>query len=163
MVFKGRLLSFHVERHRLPNGHVTDLEIVRHPGAVLIVPILGEKVILIKQYRPVIDSYIWELPAGTLKKGEPPLKCAKREMAEEIGYEAANWKKIGRIYTTPGFSTERIYLYTARRLKKAPHKKEDDEIITQRAFKKREIKRLLDSGNITDAKTICALELAGIL
>jgi ADP-ribose pyrophosphatase len=110
-VFKGRLLNLYLERRRLPNGYVLDLEIIRHPGAVLLVPFLNQDtVILIRQFRPVIHSYIWELPAGTLHARESYLACARRELREEIGYQAGVLKRIGYIYPAPGYTTERIVI-----------------------------------------------------
>ncbi|NQT21876.1 MAG: NUDIX hydrolase [Candidatus Omnitrophica bacterium] len=162
-IFKGRLLNLYVKRQRFPNGYIGSLEVIRHPGAVLIVPLLKDKVILIRQYRPVINSYIWELPAGTLHKGERPLLCAKRELIEEIGYSATKWKRIGSIYPAPGYATERIIIYKAQNLKKTAFKSEEDEIITPRIFEKKQINHLLRSGKIVDAKTICALKLAAII
>ncbi len=162
-VFKGRLIDLYLRKERLPNGYIADLEVIEHPGAVLIVPFLArDKVILIRQYRPVIKSYIWELPAGTLSKGEPLLKCAKREMIEEIGYIAGDWKRIGYIYPAPGYATEKIFIFTARRLKKVEAKIQEDEIIKQRVFSKRDIIRLLKSAGFNDAKTISALTLARV-
>ena len=111
------------------------------------------------QQRP----YIWELPAGTLHKNERPLGCAKRELVEEIGYKSERWKRLGHIYPAPGYTTEKIIIFEARALKKCAHKKEEDEIITPRVFTKNVVKRLLKNGRITDAKTICALKMSGIL
>jgi len=95
----------------LPNGKSSYFEEVEHPGAVLIVPFIGEKVVLIKQYRGVIGKFIWELPAGKIDPPETPLACAKRESAEEIGYRIGDIKRLGFIYTTPGFSDEKIVIY----------------------------------------------------
>lgn len=163
-VFKGRLISVYIQTEKYPNNYIADLEVVKHPGAVLIVPMLDrDKVILIRQYRPVISSYIWELPAGTLKKGENPLACLKRELIEEIGYKAGMSKRIGHIYPAPGYTTENILIYKAWKLSKTQPELEEDEIITPKIFRKKEIKKMLKSGRIVDAKTICALKLANIL
>ena len=162
-LFSGKLLRLYLKRHRFPSGHIANLEVVVHPGAVLIVPFLDkDRIILIRQYRPVINAYIWGFPAGTLGKAETPIGCAKREIAEEIGYKARRWKRIGHIYPTPGYTTEKIVIYKARGLKKIKSKKEEDEIISARTFTKREIAVLLRSGKIVDAKTICALLLLRI-
>jgi ADP-ribose pyrophosphatase len=161
--FTGKLIDLYFEKQRLPNGYVASLEIVRHPGAVLIVPFVKkDSVILIKQYRPVISSYIWELPAGTLHKNEKPLSCAKRELIEEIGYAAKNWKKSGHIYPAPGYTTEKIFVFEARGMKKVGRKMESDEIITPEVFTKKEVAKLLRSGKIVDAKTISALSMARV-
>ena len=162
--FKGKLLSLYVEKKRFPNGYVANLEIVKHPGAVLIVPFLTkDKIVLIRQYRPIISSNIWELPAGTLSENEAPLSCAKRELVEEIGYRAQEWKKIGYIYPAPGYTTEKILIYKARKLKKCSTDLQDDEVITSRIVSKKSIKNLFKTGRIIDAKTICALTLSGVL
>ena len=163
-VFKGKLLELFLEKKRLPNNYIASLEIVKHPGAVLIVPLLNKDgVVLIKQYRPVINSYIWELPAGTLHKDENPLSCAKRELVEEIGYAAKKWKRLNYIYPAPGYTTEKILIFEARGLKRVEHKAEEDEIIKPKIFDKKGLKKLLKDGKIVDAKTICALKLANIL
>lgn len=104
-----------------------------------------------------------ELPAGTLHKNERLLECAKRELAEETGYEAKRWKKIGCIYPAPGYTTEKIHIYEARRLKKVEAENEEDEVIVSKPFIKKDIVKLLKSGRIVDAKTICALKLAEII
>jgi len=163
-IFNGRLIKLYSQRHRFPGGYIGDLEVVIHPGAVLIVPFLKrDKIILIRQYRPVINSYIWELPAGTLDKNESPAACAKRELIEETGYSADNYKRIGFIYPAPGYTTEKIFIFEARKLKKVEADKEEDEVIRPRVFYKKEIENLLKSGRIVDAKTICALRLARVI
>lgn len=163
-VFEGKLLNLYLKRQKFPNGYVADLEVIKHPGAVLIVPFLAkDKIVMIRQYRPVIDSYIWELPAGTLNKGENTLSCAKRELIEEIGYSAKNWKKIGHIYPAPGYTTEDILIFQAKALKKVKRKCEVDEVIHPKVFLKKDIVKLFKSGRIVDAKTICALSMAKIL
>jgi len=137
-VFKGKLLNLYVKKKKFPNGYMANLEIVKHPGAVLVVPFLTkDKIVLIRQYRPVINSNILELPAGTLSKNETPLSCAKRELAEEIGYKAEEWKKIGYIYPAPGYTTEKILIYKAGKLKKCDTELQDDEVITSRIFSKK--------------------------
>lgn len=163
-IYNGKLIQLSLKRKKLPGGYVADLEVIRHPGAVLIVPFLGrDRVILIRQYRPVIDEYIWELPAGTRKRSETALECAKRELAEEVGCAAKAWKRIGAIYPAPGYTTEKIQLFTAERLSRVRSSRDRDEIIRPRLFSKKEIARLLAGGKIVDAKTICALVLAGVV
>ncbi len=163
-IFDGKLLKLRLERRRLPNGYRAYLEVIEHPGAVLIVPFLSkDRIVLIKQYRPVIDSYIWELPAGVLHKNESPLKCARRETVEEIGYAAKNWKKIGYIYPAPGYTTEKIAIYKAWKLSPVNYKNEADEIITPAILTAHEVGRMLRSGKIVDAKTVCALKMADVI
>ncbi|MFC1699240.1 NUDIX domain-containing protein [Candidatus Omnitrophota bacterium] len=159
-VFNGRLLKVYKQRQRYPGGYVGDLEIVRHPGAVLIIPLLdSQRMVLIKQYRPVINAYIWEFPAGTLEQGESVTSCAKRELAEEISYQARHWKRLGKILPAPGYTTEQIVIFSARGLQRIESKKEADELITPGVFTPKQLKRMINSGNIVDAKTICALKL----
>lgn len=159
-IFKGKLLTLQTEVRRLPNGYKAYLEVVRHPGAALIVPFLRKnKIILLRQYRPIIGSYIYELPAGTLNKDERPLACAKREIIEETGYTAGKFTKLGDIYPAPGYTTEKISIYKAERLKKLDVSPEPDEVIQGFVFTRKRVKQLFNKGKIVDAKTICALTL----
>lgn len=164
ILFKGKLISLVTKKMRLPNGYLANLEIIRHPGAVLVIPFLSEdKIILLKQFRPVINSYLYELPAGTLKKNESLFSCAKREIIEETGYAATSLKKIGLIYPVPGYSTERIIIYQARGLKKKKGAFDKDEIIESFAVTKKQLKQMFRQGKITDSKTISALAICGWL
>lgn len=163
-VFNGRLLKVYLAERKLPNGYSVKLELIKHPGAVLIVPFLGkDKIILIRQYRAVINSYLWELPAGTLNRDERPRPCAQRELMEEIGYKSGSLRRIGYIYPAPGYTTEKIIIYAARLLKKVEAKNEPDEVIVAKTFSAKDIKRLFNSGKIVDAKTICALKFARVI
>ena len=163
-IFKGRLLAVGTEKVRLPNGHKVDLEIVEHPGAVLIVPFLNKnRVIILKQYRPVIRSYIYEFPAGTLEKGESSLKCAKREIIEETGHTAGKLTRLGKIFPVPGYSTEKIVIDKAEKLIKKERMVQVDEIIEIKIMTRKEILALFKNGRIVDAKTICALAFCGWL
>lgn len=163
-LFEGRLLKLYLQKRKLPNGNTVELEIIKHPGAILVVPFLRrDKIILIRQYRPVIDSYIWELPAGTFNQNEKPLECAERELAEETGYKAKVWRKLGFIYPAPGYTTEKIFILEARRLSKVEVRREADEVIAVKPLGRNDIIKLLKAGRIVDAKTICALKLAKII
>ncbi len=163
-VFKGKLLSLMTKEVRLPNGYMVRLEMIEHPGAALIVPFLSRnRILILKQFRPVIGSYIYELPAGTLNKGESPLSCARREIVEETGFSAARFTLLGKIYPVPGYSTEKITIYKAERLTERGKHAEKDEVITHCRADKKHIKELFKSGKIIDAKTICALAFCGWL
>ena len=163
-VFKGRLLKLYVKKVQLPHGYVATFEMIKHPGAALIIPFLSaNRIIMLRQLRPVINSYIYELPAGTLGKNEPPLACARREIIEETGYSAGRLEFLGSIYPVPGYSTEKIFIYKAEGLKKKDRIVEEDEVIEVRVFKKAAIKRLFKSGKIVDAKTIAAFAMCGWL
>jgi len=140
------------------------IKVIKHPGAALIIPFLSRnKVVLLRQYRPVIKKYLYELPAGTRESGEPVLACARRELIEEAGYTAAKLVKLGFIYPVPGYSTEKIEIFKALGLKAVKRCPEKDEIITHSPVDKAKLKKLFRAGRITDAKTICAFALCGWL
>lgn len=161
-IFKGRIISLKTKKFRLPNGYVANLEIIEHPGAVLVIPFLTKnKIIILRQFRPVLGVYLYELPAGTLKIGEAPLVCARREIIEETGYKARVIKRLGFIYPVPGYSTEKITIFKAQKLGEAFANSDQDEIIESFAVTKRQIKDFLKTGKIVDAKTICALAKIG--
>ncbi|MBD3264044.1 MAG: NUDIX domain-containing protein [Candidatus Omnitrophica bacterium] len=163
-LFKGKLLQLYTQTKFLPNGRHVTLEFIRHPGAALIVPFLEEEtVILIRQFRPVIDSFIYELPAGTLEDKESPLHCARREIIEETGYSADKFSKLGAIYPVPGYSTEKITVFKAEGLKKEKSNLEEDEIIEVCKVRGPEVRKLFRKGDIIDAKTICAFSMCGWL
>ena len=163
-VFSGRLLKVMVKQQRLPNGYLATFEMIEHPGASLIVPFLArDRIIMLRQLRPVIDSYIYELPAGTLDRNETPLSCARREIIEETGYSARRFTLLGKVYPVPGYSTERIYLYRAEGLRRQVHAPEKDEVIEPHVFTRAAIRKLFKAGKITDAKTIAALAFCGWL
>lgn len=160
LAYRGKLISLLHKRIRLPNGYISDFEIILHPGAVLAIPFLSkEKVIILRQFRPVINSYLYELPAGTLKKAESPLLCCQRELIEETGFSAKKFKILGKIYPVPGYSTEKIRVYKAEGLKPERICREKDEVISVKIVSKTQIKNLFKAGKITDAKTICAFAM----
>jgi ADP-ribose pyrophosphatase len=149
---------------RLPGGKLSTIEFLRHPGAVLIIPFLQEnKIVLLKQFRPVIGKYLYELPAGTLKPKESLLSCARRELIEETGYSASRVKRIGSIYPVPGYSTEEIIFYKAEGLKKCLASPEDDEVIHVFTADRKQVGDLFRKAKMQDAKTISAFALCGWL
>jgi len=163
-VFKGRLLKVFVKKVRLPNGYLATFEIIKHPGAALVIPFLSkDKIIMLRQLRPVVGNYIYELPAGTIDKGESPVECARREIVEETGYSAGSMKRLGEIYPVPGYSTEKIIIYEARNLKPCHRTLEKDEIIELKVLTRSAARCLFKSGKIVDAKTIAALAFCGWL
>lgn len=140
------------------------IPVIKHPGAALIVPFFAaNKIVMLRQLRPVIKKYLYELPAGTREEGEVPLSCARRELMEETGYSAGSFIKLGYVYPVPGYSTEKITIYQARGLKHFGKRLEDDEVIRQGVLGKGEVRRLFRAGKINDAKTICALSMCGWL
>lgn len=115
--YRGKLLRLRVAKVRLPSGLVTTREVVEHPGAVAIIPLLNDQTIVVtRQYRTAAGRQLLEIPAGTLEKAESPLSCAKRELVEETGYSAGNIRKAFSCYLAPGYSTERMHFFVATRL-----------------------------------------------
>lgn len=163
-IYRGRIVDLYSVRAELPNKVKTDLEIIRHPGAALIVPLLDDHtLIMLKQFRYAVGSFIYELPAGTLARGEQPRVCAARELEEETGYTAGKLVKLGHIFPVPGYSTEKIVIFKATGLKRTRKNLDGDEIITPIIMTKNGIRRLFRNGRIVDAKTICGLAMAGWL
>jgi ADP-ribose pyrophosphatase len=163
-VYKGRILQLEIDVVKLPTGHTVDMEIVRHPGSVVLLPIPEPgKIILIRQYRYTIDRWIWELPAGSLKAGEDPDKAAARECEEEIGLEPATVTRLRGYYPTPGFCDEEMIYYRCEDLRTpaadSTAKKDDDEEIEPRTFTLDEARALVASGEIVDLKTLAGLTL----
>jgi ADP-ribose pyrophosphatase len=163
-IYKGRIFHLEVDVVKLPTGHTVDMEIVRHPGSVVLLPIPEPgKIILIRQYRYTIDRWIWELPAGSLKAGEDPDKAAARECEEEIGLAPATVTRLRGYYPTPGFCDEEMVYYRCEDLR-APAadstaKKDDDEEIEPRTFTLAEARAMVASGEIVDLKTLAGLTL----
>lgn len=164
IVHTGRILRLEVDRVKLPTGHTIDMEIVRHPGSVVLLPIPEPgKIILIRQYRYTIDRWIWELPAGSLKPGEDPDEAAARECEEELGLAPAKVTRLRGYYPTPGFCDEEMIYYRCEDLRPpAPDstaRKDDDEDIEPRTLTLGEARALVASGEIVDLKTLAGLTL----
>lgn len=163
IVYRGKLINVYRGMKTMPDKRKSYFEEVCHPGAALMVPFKDGKLVFIRQYRAVIDEYIWELPAGGFSPGELPSTCAKRELEEETGYAAGRIRKLGVIYTSPGFCDEKIHIFQTVCGKRKPVNRDDNEVMTVRMFSPEAVKRLFASGKITDSKTICALALAGVI
>jgi len=158
LLHEGRHFSFLVDDVELPNGHVTRRDIVRHPGAVAIVPILGDgRVVLVRQYRYAAGRELLEIPAGTLEKGEPPFECAARELREETGYEAKELKPLTSCFMAPGYSDEVIHFFAARGLNEVGADTEPDEDISVVPLDLAEVRRMIRENVIEDAKTIVGI------
>lgn len=164
-IYDGRVLSLDVDTVRFPNGVTGELEMIRHPGASAVVPLLespGEpvKVLLIRQYRYAADGFLYEIPAGRLDAGETPEDCAHRELKEETGYTAGRMALLTAIYTTPGFTDEFIHLFLAEDLRPGQSAPEIDEILEVKAVPMSQALEMIQTGEIQDGKTISALLFA---
>lgn len=157
-VFRGRVLTLNLERVRLPNGQVAELEIAHHPGGAAVVAIDAEgRVCLLRQFRHAAGGWLTELPAGKLDGGEPPLDCARRELAEEAGVSARRWEKLGEFFSSPGVLTEVIHLFLAQDLEPVDASPEDHEVLEVTWVPLRDAVDLAASGRLQDAKSLIGL------
>jgi ADP-ribose pyrophosphatase len=157
LAYRGRSITVWCEDVELPGGVVARLDIVRHPGAAAVVPFESDdRVLLIRQYRHAADGTIWEVPAGKLD-GDAPEACAARELEEEAGRRAGRLVRLGRIWTTPGFTDEQIHLFAAFDLEVVPHQREADELIEVVPMALDDALALVWDGTIADAKSALAL------
>ncbi len=158
IIYRGRILALARETHRLPDQREAQFEIVQHNGGAAALPILADgRLILIRQFRPAAEGFVWEIPAGRLEPGEDGAGCIERELIEEIGYRSAAVASLGFIYSSIGFCNEKIYLYTAGKLEKTTTALEPDEFIEPQIVSLEEALRMIESGEIVDAKTQVAL------
>lgn len=156
--FRGRVITVTVDDVTLPNGHRASLEIVHHPGGAAIVAIDAERrVCLLRQHRHAVGGYLWELPAGKLEPGEPPLETARRELIEEAGAEAGDWQSLGSYVTSPGVFTEIVHLFLARDLKSVNMSHEKAELIEVHWLNFDQACRKAANGEIADGKSALGL------
>jgi ADP-ribose diphosphatase len=157
-IFRGRRLWIEKRMIQLPNGIEREKVIVHPSNAVAILPVHGDHCKLLRQYRYAIDQYIFEAPAGTIEQGEDPLKTAGRELIEETGFAAKKIFPKGFIYTTPGYTDEKIFLFEARDLLPSDeYGKDEDEIIEVKDIATSDLNEMIINGTIVDAKTICLI------
>jgi len=160
-IYEGRLVKLYKETVRLPDGSESVREVVRHPGAIAIVPVLPDgTVLLVKQFRTAAQQMMLEIPAGTLEPDEDLLVGAARELQEEIGYKPGKLEKLGAEYTAPGYTTEVIHLYLATHLEPARLDGDQDEFIEVVQMPLVEAVRGVLRGEFMDGKTQLALLLA---
>jgi ADP-ribose pyrophosphatase len=161
--YTGRIISLDVDTVRFPDGSSGELEMVRHPGASAVVPFLSDpggddpQVLLIRQYRYAADGYLYEIPAGRLDAGEDPADCARRELREETGCTAERVEHLMTLYTTPGFTDEKIHIFLAAGLTTGDAAREADEFMELVPMPLSQALAMVEKGQIADAKTVVGL------
>jgi ADP-ribose pyrophosphatase len=164
-IFHGRVFSLRIETIPLPKGGELQAEIIRHPGSVVIIPMTARnEIILVRQYRPAIGRWAWELPAGSLKPGEDVERAARRECQEETGHVPSRLERLGSYFPTPGYCDEEMTFFKATGLRTpGPEDEEahqdEDEDIEARAFSRAELQRMIAAADIIDLKTVAGLSL----
>jgi len=156
-IYRGRVIALDLETVTLPNGHVAELEIVRHPGGAAIVAVNARnEVCLLRQYRHAAGGWLWEVPAGKLD-GASPDATARNELREEAGLTAARWESLGRVVSSPGVFTEVVHLYLARELTPVPPAPEREEVFEVSWVPLAQAVQQSLNGDIDDGKSVIAL------
>lgn len=163
-IYTGKVLSLDLDQVRFPDGSTGELEMIRHSGASAIVPIFDveksdPEILLIRQYRYAANGYVYEIPAGRLDGDETPEDCARRELKEETGYSATRIRPLTTIYTTPGFTDERIHLFVGEGLAPGKDDRESDEFLELHPTPLSHALAMIRAGEIVDGKTIVGLFL----
>lgn len=159
----GRVVNLDLDTVRFPDGSSGKLEMLRHPGASAVVPFIDPpddpdpRILLIRQFRHAADGFIWEVPAGRLVAGESPEACAVRELEEETGMRADRFERLITIYTTPGFTDERIHLFLATGLRQGEDRREADEFLELVPRRWSEVREMIRIGEVQDGKTLVSL------
>lgn len=155
LAYEGVFLRVYRDRVRCPDGHVAPREYLRHPGAVMMIPLLDDgRLVLERQYRYPLRASVIEFPAGKIDAGESLLDCAQRELLEETGYRARDWTYLGDFHNAIGYSDERIYVYLARGLTFEAARTDDGEVLEVFTATLDELLDWIRAGEVTDVKTI---------
>jgi ADP-ribose pyrophosphatase len=158
IVYKGPIFGVRRDEVLEPTGVHTKREVITHPGSVVVLPVLPDKrLLLIQQYRYAAKQFMWELVAGRMDPGESVKRAAARELREETGYRAKKFSIFLDVFPTPGFLEERMYILLAEGLIPGPAEPEDDEKIISRAFTVDELKQMMKTGKLCDAKSIAGV------
>lgn len=167
-VFEGRIFDVTVDRVRLPHGVVTELDVVRHDGSVVLLPLTARGgLLLVRQYRHAVGRSLWELPAGSLEAGEEPDAAAARECHEELGLVPERLERLATLYPTPGFCSEFMVFYRAEGLRPprdgdAEAVQDEDESIEAAEFTLDEVRAMIANGEMVDGKTVAGLMLLSL-
>jgi ADP-ribose pyrophosphatase len=165
IAFQGRIFTVSVDRVTYPDGRTVNMEVVRHPGSVVLIPTPAPaRVILVRQYRYVVDKWLWELPAGTLEPSEAPESAALRECHEEVGKIAEHVQRLATFYPSPGFCDELMHFFLLsglrdRRPDEVPAAQDPDELLNAKEFSVADARQMIRRGEIVDMKTVVGLGL----
>jgi len=161
ILYRGKVIDLIVDDVEYPSGNRGVREIAHHPGGAVAVPVFDDgRIMLVKQLRYPFGEQVLELPAGKLSPGEDPRACAVRELEEETGWVAARWEKLSSIYTSPGFCDEVLHLFLATELSESargPERGEGESDMTVHTLLLSEALRMVENGEIQDAKTMCGI------
>jgi len=159
-IYDGRVVSLRVDTVKMPNGRPATREIVEHPGAVAIVPVLGESIVMVRQFRCPVNEVLLEIPAGTLRRGEDPADCAARELIEETNFKAETLTKLLFAYLAPGYSEEAMHFYLATGLTPCQGQQDEDENVEVELLPVSEVMEAIRAGRVRDAKSVAGLLVA---
>jgi ADP-ribose pyrophosphatase len=165
-IHTGKIINLDSDTVRFPDGSTGEMDMIRHPGASAIVPFLGDpagadpQILLLKQYRYAAGQFLYEIPAGRLDAGEDPRDCAIRELREETGCSAKEMEHLYTMFTTPGFTDEKIHVFMASGLENGAHAREADEFISVETMTMSRALQLIHTGEIQDAKTALGILFA---
>ncbi len=160
-LYEGKIINLRIDTVELPEKRYSKREIVEHPGGVGVVAITDDnKILLVRQYRKAVNRALLEIPAGKLEVNEEPRETAIRELKEETGFEAKNYNYLLEFYTSPGYTTEKIYLFLATGLTEGSQELDDGEYCELEKYNIDDLLKMIDRGEIIDSKTIIGINVA---
>ncbi len=157
-IYKGKIVNLRCDEAVLPDGRPCKREMIEHPGGAAVFCVHEGKVALVRQFRYAYGKTLLEIPAGKLEKGEDPMLAAGRELEEETGLEAESLKHLFTLYPTPGYTNEKIYIYEAVNVREGRQHLDEGEFLNVVYLPVEEAARMVEEGELCDAKTIVALQ-----